>query len=295
MSTRRQFLTKTLSVSLAANAAGALSRAEADGKSAPSMLTSQSAISPGFQKLRARLHEPGPLFWAQTMFPEPGISSILGSCGFDYVMIDVEHGPFTLTSLRACVEALSSTGTPSVVRTASQTGVEIKQALDLGVDGVMIPRVETPAEAKAVIRAARYAPDGARGVSRAVRATRFGLDKTYVANANARVAVMVIIESGRGVENAKEIASVPGLDGIMIGLDDLTADLGLFMQYDHPRIQNAIEMVIGSALSAGLKVSGRPPRTSREREAMLISCGNDAIMLGSAFQKALASQRAAVL
>jgi 4-hydroxy-2-oxoheptanedioate aldolase len=285
MTTRRQFLGRSAAASAIASVWTASDGAVAAERTTPT--TSQSATHVGsFAGLRARLHQPGPLFFAQTMFAEAALSSILGTCKFDYVMIDAEHGPFTLTTLRACLEALAVTGTPAIVRTASQSEVEIKQVLDLGTDGVMVPRVESTEEARAVVRASRYAPEGIRGVSRAVRAARFGLDDSYVAQANSRVAVMVIIESTRGLENVEQIVAVPGLDGVMIGLDDLSADLGLFGQYAHPRLKEAF--------SAGLKVNGRSPKTPQERDSMLIGCLNDAILYRTAAEQALASARAAL-
>ena len=154
--------------------------------------------------LRARLHVPGSLFFAQTMFPDPGVSAILGGCGFDFVMLDAEHGPFTLTTLRPCIEALKATMTAVVVRTASQSEVEIKQTLDLGADGVIVPRIESADQIISVIRAARYGPEGVRGVSRAVRASRFGLDEDYVQSANARV--VVATEGARLAEEALTVA-----------------------------------------------------------------------------------------
>jgi 2-keto-3-deoxy-L-rhamnonate aldolase RhmA len=247
-----------------------------------------------FSGLRAQLHRPGPIFFAQTMFPEQGIASLLGTCGFDFIMIDAEHGPFTLSTLRSCIEAVKCAGGASVVRTASHSEIEIKQVLDLGCAGVMIPRVESAEEAAAVVRAARYAPEGIRGVSRAVRAARFGRDESYVANANAQTAVLAIIESGRGVESIGAITKVPGLDGIMIGGDDLSADVGLFGQYEHPRFCEAMEEVMAAARGAGLKVGARAPHTAEERDNALIGCGNDAIALRVAFEQALANQREAL-
>jgi 4-hydroxy-2-oxoheptanedioate aldolase len=105
--------------------------------------------------LRARLHEPGPLFNAVLGLPEPGIATILGHAGWDYVVIDAEHGPFTLTSLRACVEALASTPARVVVRPASGDATAIKQLLDLGIDGIQIPTVASAAAAAAPVAAAR--------------------------------------------------------------------------------------------------------------------------------------------
>jgi 2-keto-3-deoxy-L-rhamnonate aldolase RhmA len=245
--------------------------------------------------LRGRLHEPGPVFFAQMLIPEPAIASILGSAGFDFLMIDAEHGPFTLSSMRACVEALKATATSAIVRTASHSEVEIKQLLDLGVDGIMAPCVESAEEAAAVVRAARYPPEGKRGVSRAVRAARYGLDGvSYVEGANARIAVLAIIESGRGVENVEEIVAVPGIDGIQVGGDDLSADLGLFGKYDDPTLREAIDKVAICTIEAGLKIgAGYQPKSAAERDSLLVHCFLDAIGLASAASEGLDRAREA--
>jgi 2-keto-3-deoxy-L-rhamnonate aldolase RhmA len=223
------------------------------------------------------------------LLPEPAIASILGSSGFDYVMVDVEHGPFTLSSLRACVEAFKATSTAVVVRTASQDEVEIKQVLDLGVDGVMAPRVESAEEAAAVVSAARYPPEGRRGLSRAVRAARYGLDGiSYPQGANASIVVLAIIESARGVENVDEIVAVPGLDGIMIGGDDLSADLGLFGRPDDGRLSDAIDTIVRAALRAGLRLPkiGAAAQSAGEGR-WLVPCFLDAMGLAGAAREAL--------
>jgi 2-dehydro-3-deoxyglucarate aldolase/4-hydroxy-2-oxoheptanedioate aldolase len=243
--------------------------------------------------LRGRLRAPGPVYLAQMLMPEPAVATILGNAGFDFVMVDVEHGPFTLTSLRACVEAFHGTGTPVVVRTASCGEVEIKQVLDLGVDGVMGPRVESAAEAETLVRAARYPPEGRRGVSRATRAARYGVDGvSYVETANARIAVVAIIESGAGVANVEEIVAVPGLDGIMVGGDDLSADLGLFGRSDDVRLRDAVATVVRATLAAGLRIgAGYEAQSERERDQLLVHCFLDAIGLDQAARAALEHRR----
>jgi 2-keto-3-deoxy-L-rhamnonate aldolase RhmA len=247
-----------------------------------------------FTGFRARMHAPGRLFLAQMLIPEPAVASILGSTGFDFVLIDAEHGPFTLSSLRTCVEALKATGTAAVVRTASHADVEIKQLLDLGIDGVLAPNVETAAQAASIVRASRYPPEGTRGVSRAVRAARYGLDGvSYVESANSGIAVMAIIESRRGVENVSEIVAVPGLDGIFVGADDLSADLGVFGRYDDVRLREAVDKVARCALDAGLKVSAPwyQPQSPQERGLLLTHCFLDAIGLADAAAGGLSRAR----
>jgi 4-hydroxy-2-oxoheptanedioate aldolase len=208
--------------------------------------------------LRARLHQPGQLYTALMMLPEPAVASILGQSGLDYVMLDAEHGPYTLTSMRACVEALQRTPASAVIRTASGDSVAIQQMLDLGVDGVLVPRVGSADEAAAVVRATRYPTEGTRGIGGLTRASRYGADGDYVQMANFRTAAMAIIETEAGVANAYEIAAVPGLDGIMVGTTDLSAELGVPGQVDHPRVRDAIDTVLAAAHAAGIKAGPHP-------------------------------------
>lgn len=242
--------------------------------------------------LRGRLHSPGALFFAHMAIPEPAVATILGYSGVDFVMVDAEHGPFTLSSMRACVAAVQATRANVVVRTASSDRVEIRQLLDLGADGVIVPHIESAEQARAVVAASRYPPDGTRGVGSA-RANRYGLDlAACLEGANSSVAVMVIIESRRGVDNAAGIASVPGLDGILVGPTDLAADLGLGVQPGHPSVLEAIEAVVTSAMEVGVKVSAwRDPRSAAERESFLVGCASDVSTLTKAMAAAVERER----
>ena len=163
--------------------------------------------------LRAKLHTPGPLYHAQMLIPQPAIASILASCGFDFLMLDVEHGPFTRSTLRACVDACAATTTATVARIASSSETEIGRLLDLGLDGVVVPKIESAAQAESVVRAARYAPEGTRriGSGSALRT------QSDLVRENGRVAVIAMIESRLGAENVDEIVANPGLDGILMG------------------------------------------------------------------------------
>jgi 4-hydroxy-2-oxoheptanedioate aldolase len=227
------------------------------------------------------------------VIPDPAVASILGESGVDFVVIDAEHGAFTVSSLRSSIEALKNTPASAVVRTASQHSVEIQQLLDLGADGVLVPHVGSASEASSVVRASRYPPEGGRGIG-AVRANRYGLDiDAYVQGANASVAVMVIIEDRRGVDHSAEIAAVPGLDGIVIGPSDLAADLGVWGKSANPTLQQAVDTVVASTLAAGLKVcSWSEARTPEEGDSMLVGCVTDAPALASAARSALEEARA---
>ncbi len=240
----------------------------------------------GMTGLRGRLHVPGPLLWALAMIPDPAVASALGSTGLDCVMLDAEHGDFTPTSMQACVEALKSTSASTMVRTASAVRAEIQHLLDLGIDGVLVPHIESAVEAAAVVRAARFPPEGTRGIDGGLIAAR------NAEHANSHTAVMVVIESRRGVENAAEIAAVNGVDGIVVGPADLAADLGVPGQLGHPSVRDAIERTVAAALAADLKVTAwRAPRSDTEYESMLAYCFGDKGLLTRAAGKALRQAR----
>jgi 4-hydroxy-2-oxoheptanedioate aldolase len=243
---------------------------------------------------RSRLHEPGPLFWSILMIPEPAVAAILGFSGVDWVMVDAEHGPFTLSSLRACMTSFKTTPASVVVRTASANKVELQQYADLGVDGVLAPHIDNAEEAEAVVSAVRYPPEGGRGVGEGMLSTGYGHEEAaYLERANSAVAAMVIIESRAGLESVEEIAAVPGLDALVVGSADLAGDLGVPGEYDHPTVLEAMDRVTECALAAGLKVFARPkPRSAAEHDAGLVLCATDAIALTGAATAACEDARA---
>jgi 2-keto-3-deoxy-L-rhamnonate aldolase RhmA len=194
------------------------------------------------------------LVGALLSIPDASMATILGRSGFDFVVIDAEHGPFTLTSLRGCIEALEPAPAATVVRVAANDAVLIKQTLELGIDGVQVPSVATAEQAEAAVRAARFAPEGTRGIGLG-RASGYGADiARYVNESNASTAVFVMIEDADGVANAARIAAVDGVDGIVVGPLDLSASLGVIGEPRHPAVLEAIDSVAESALAAGTNV-----------------------------------------
>lgn len=202
---------------------------------------------------RHRLNDGVLTIGAFTAIPDPALGTILGRSGFDFVVIDAEHGPFTLTSLRACVEAIEATPAASVIRVAANDPVLIKQALDLGIDAVQVPTVSTGAAAEAAVRASRYAPAGRRGMGFG-RASRYGLEiERAIREADASTAVIAMIEDAEGVENAAAIAA-SGVDAIFVGPFDLSASLGVPGETAHPTVVAGLERVVAAATEAGVAV-----------------------------------------
>jgi 2-keto-3-deoxy-L-rhamnonate aldolase RhmA len=212
--------------------------------------------------LAERLHAPGPVYSGLMMIPDPSVASVLGSCGLDFVTVDAEHGEYTPDALRACVAALKAVPTPVVVRTRSNTDDELRRVLELGVDGLLVPRVETAEQAAALVRMA----DGA--------------------------ATIVILETRVGIQHAASIAEVAGLDGIVSGPSDLSHDLGVPDQVEHPKVRDAVEEVMAIALAAGLKASPwREPRSDAERDGMLVFIFADVMLLADAAKSAVDAAR----
>ena len=184
--------------------------------------------------------------------PDPAVASILARSGFDFVVVDAEHAAFTLESMRSCVEAVQAAPAAAIVRIAGNDPVLIKQALDLGVDAVQVPNVYSAEEAVAAVRASRFAPEGVRGIGLG-RASGYGSDMAgFLRDANARTAVIVMIEQAEGVADAEAIARVPGIDGIVVGPFDLSASLGVIGQPGHPLVVEAIDRILAGARAAGV-------------------------------------------
>jgi 2-keto-3-deoxy-L-rhamnonate aldolase RhmA len=173
------------------------------------------------------------------------VSEIIGQAGFDWVLIDQEHGNNDYTVLLCQLQSLSAFSTAPIVRVSSNDPVSIKTALDLGASGIMVPWINTPEEARQAVLATRYPPQGIRGFSSSVRAGGFGRDfKTYSAAANTHIATIVQIETRDAVDCVDAIAAVEGVDVLFVGPSDLSLSLGIPSQIEHPRFQNACEKIL---------------------------------------------------
>jgi 4-hydroxy-2-oxoheptanedioate aldolase len=200
---------------------------------------------------RARLRDESLLVGAFVGVPDPAVALVVGRSGFDFVELDAEHGAFTATSLRECLEALRGTPAAAVVRVAANQQMLIAQALDLGADGVQVPHVSTGAQAEAAVRAARFPPAGDRGLG-VGRAAAYGLELAeLIAGGDARTAVILMIEDREGVENAEAIAAA-GADAIFVGPVDLSASLGVPGEPTHPSVLEATDRVLAATKAAGI-------------------------------------------
>jgi 2-dehydro-3-deoxyglucarate aldolase/4-hydroxy-2-oxoheptanedioate aldolase len=186
----------------------------------------------------------------------PAVAEVTAAHGFDFVLIDTEHTAMSLETVENMSRGVGATegDTETVVRVPSNDAVRIKRVLDIGVSGVMVPMVETAAEARDVVEATRYPPTGIRGVASG-RASEYGDDfQEYVETANNSIVTVVQIENSRGINNAADIAATDGIDAVFVGPADLSANFGVFAEWQNERLNEAIERVIDAGDTTGVPV-----------------------------------------
>lgn len=244
---------------------------------------------------RERLNAGEPLYGALLNLPSAPVAEVLAAAGFDWLFIDAEHGAFDAGDILAVLQAVDR-DLACIVRVPTLDVGWIKRALDLGAHGIIVPQVETAAEAAKAVRFARYTPEGERGMGLA-RAHRYGFAfREYVENANAGIAVVVQAEHARAVENIEAIAATEGLDAVFLGPYDLSASLGHPGDITHPRVAEAIGHITRSCQAAGMPlgyfgVDAKAVAPYVAQGYTLICAGVDCLLLGQAAQRLLAELR----
>lgn len=178
-------------------------------------------------------------------------TEILGRAGFDWLLIDGEHAPNDVRSIMRQLQALSGSSSHPVVRPPVGEPIIIKRLLDIGVQTLLIPMVETAAQAEELVKMTRYPPHGIRGVGSVTRASGFGRTPDYLNTANDEICLLIQVETPLGIKNIPSIAAVDGVDGIFIGPADLTAALGHLGDVNHPDVVDAIDRAVASIRQAG--------------------------------------------
>lgn len=185
-------------------------------------------------------------------FCDPYVAELVGKSGFDWVVIDGEHTPNDIPLLTRQLQVLDPLPTSAIVRLPVGDVNLIKQVLDGGAQTLLIPMVNTAEQAKQLVAAMRYAPEGIRGMGGALaRSTNFGRDADYVATANDQMCLLVQIETRQGLENLDEILAVDGVDGLFVGPADLSAEMGYPGLPDAPEMQALISETLGRIRDGG--------------------------------------------
>jgi 2-keto-3-deoxy-L-rhamnonate aldolase RhmA len=228
--------------------------------------------------------------------PSPESAEIFAEVGYDWLIIDTEHGPFDALLAQRMLQAVGGR-CPCVVRVPSNEEVWIKKALDIGSAGVLVPLVNTAETAARVARACRYAPTGVRGMGGA-RAHRYGVGfQDYVERADREIVAIVQAEHIEAVEHIEAIVRVPGIDAVFVGPYDLSASMGKPGRIRDPEVLDAIrrvrEAVLGAGLKAGIYCSdGASARDFVQQGFTLIGMSTDMSMLVRAAGAELAAARA---
>ncbi len=212
-------------------------------------------------------------------------AEIVGGTGFDWLLIDGEHGPNDLQSIIGQLQALAPYPVRPVVRTVDHDVARIKQLLDGGAQTLMVPMVETAADAEKLVRAMRYPPHGIRGVGTAMaRAARWNGVADYFAHADQEMCLIVQIESTTGLAGLAEVLKVEGVDAVFIGPSDLAASMGYLGQPNHPEVKATVEAALRQIAAAGKAAgvfSADPVAAEAYRQmgARFLLVGVDALLL----------------
>ena len=200
----------------------------------------------------------------------PYTAEICASAGFDWLLLDGEHGPNDVRSLLSQLQAVSAYPSHPVVRPVSGDAALLKQLLDIGAQTLLVPMVDTAEQAEQLVRAVRYPPQGVRGVAAFIaRASQWGLQADYMERANREVCLLIQAETRTAIDNLDALCNVDGVDGIFVGPSDLAASLGHPGNAGHPEVQAAVDdglrRIIASGKAAGI-LSTDPNQAKRHIE-----------------------------
>lgn len=260
----------------------------------PRLLRAMATLSSAHPRplpLKARLASGERLYGAFLCSFSPTLAEILGWAGYDYVVVDMEHGPGDTFAALPCMQALASAGVPAILRIAANDSVLMKKAMDLGPQGIMVPMIETPSDAAKAVASCRYPPRGNRGSAHPiVRASMYGIDTGYLHTCdNDEVLKILQIESSEAVERIPDIAAVDGVDCLMLGPTDLSSSIGYLHDPGHEavmklmhRAEKAISSAPSSTYLGGFAMPHDPPEEMWKRGYHLISGAVDLALFRNA-------------
>lgn len=251
-------------------------------------------------ELKRRLAAGERLYGAWLSLASPAVAELLGCAGYDFLIVDNEHGAATLAHTADLLRAAAAAGCPVIVRVPWNDQVYLKRVLDLGAQSLMVPLVESAEEAAAAVAACRYPPAGRRGYAApAMRCSRYGFAADYLARANAELLLIAQIESAAAADRAEAIAAVDGIDLVLIGVNDLAGSIGLLERLERPEVAALV-----ARAEAGVRRAGKPlgtvPSAAAATAALfargyqLVAGAGDVPLLREAARADLAAVRAAL-
>jgi 2-keto-3-deoxy-L-rhamnonate aldolase RhmA len=249
-------------------------------------------------RIKAALRQGQAVVGSWMSLGDTGVAEVMAGAGFDFLTVDLEHSAITLQQAQELIRVVSLSGVCPLARLSSNDPTQIKRVLDLGAAGIIVPMVNSEAEAQAAVAACKYPPMGRRSVGLS-RAQGYGPGfDAYFSAANDDTLVVVQIEHAEAVERAEAILSVPGIDAYLIGPYDLSASLGLAGQLDHPHVVEAVARVRAVARRLGVPAGFHLVAPDSERLVRLINDGYqlvaysvDFMLLGETCRRDLAAIR----
>ena len=246
-------------------------------------------------RFKRALSEDGVQFGLWLALASPVAAELCACVGFDWLLIDGEHGADDFRSTYSQLQAIEGTGTPAIVRLADDDPVRIKRYLDMGVQSLLIPMVDTAEQAERLAAAVRYPPRGIRGLATSItRASRWTQIDDYARHADEQICLIVQAETVTALDNLKAIAAVDGVDSVFIGPSDLSASMGYLGQPGHPEVQAAIAQALRDIKALGKApgtLAGSPEaiRTHAENGAKFLGIGSDTAQLVKGSRELLSS------
>lgn len=213
--------------------------------------------------LRHRVRAGHRLLGTFSVIPSTEIVELIALAGFDFVILDMEHGPYTLELTHRCLLAAAAHRMPAVVRVPENNASMIGAVLDAGVDGVLVPQIGSVEGAEAAVAAARFMPQGSRGSNPWVRAAGFAGSAQWLARSNEDTLVMVMVEGVEAIRRVGDITALPGLDAVFMGPVDTSHALGVPGQPDHPLVLRTLADVAERAARSGTATAVFAPSPQR--------------------------------
>jgi 4-hydroxy-2-oxoheptanedioate aldolase len=207
-------------------------------------------------RMKQKLREGQPVFGGLLRTPEPSLVEVLGYAGYDYVVLNAEHGAHSFEALDTLILSAYAGDVTPIVRINDNAPGLIMRVLDLGAQGVLVPHIRNADDARRAVSAALYPPDGSRGIG-PNRGSQFGAipNDEYFKSINQEVAMMLMMEEAGAVEAIDAITDVKGITALSIGLSDLSGSLGVPGQANHPSVQAAVDKLMSMAARKGIPVS----------------------------------------
>lgn len=226
-------------------------------------------------RMKAMIQGGKPALGCSLMFPGPQLVEMLGHAGFDWVLLDCEHGSLSLADVEVMAMAADAVGITAIARPRSNSAGDIAAVMDRGVSGAQIPHIDTADDARRAVAAVKFgAGDGYRGLAAGTRPDRWGLGAKmpdFVAQANARSLVCVQLESATAIGNAAEILAVPDIDVFFIGPSDLSQSMGYPGDPKAPPVAEAISRTLAAIRAAG-HAPGMPATAENLAEVLASGC-----------------------